>query len=402
MYTKYEKAARERYEELRTSIEHVQHHAQTERRDLTADELAEVRRYGGEAKELATRIEGMVEDREREEATREMAAKISDPDQETAINLATGRAHEASTRARFGAPSLLPTRAQSAALWRSAEQGGNVSLRIGDEIPDHLRALVTTSDTGLPSGEASMGRATARRLVEAAGIPRSATQGVRDVVFPVFGSGSAGLADEGSTKDEYDAISEGRATPQIIAVWTDFTMQAVGSLDSFEARLRAKHAAIMARREDELVVSSVLATSGIDTYEAGTGDAYSESLLAAAAQVMASDAAAEPNLAVVNPADVRRIFGGSTGDNGETPESRMRLSVHGMTVYPTSAVDEGKALVGAWPAVSSWVVGMDPVVKIDAMSGIKTNVITLLTEEAVALAIDEPSGFVDVTLTDPA
>lgn len=163
---------------------------------------------------------------------------------------------------------------------------------------------------------------------------------------PVFGAGSADVVTEGSAKPEYDAVTAGSATPAVIATATDFSRQLQLSHPAFEARLRTKLAALVARREDQLLVSTVSRTTGIGTHSAPTGESYSDSLLAVAAKVVDSDLAAEANLAVVNPADVVKIFGDATGSSCENPESELRLRLHGMQLYPSSAVSAGSPLVG--------------------------------------------------------
>ncbi len=81
---------------------------------------------------------------------------------------------------------------------------------------------------------------------------------------------------------------------------------------------------------------------------------------------MSSDVAAEPALAIVNPSDVVQIFGGATGTAGESPERALRLDLHGMRVYPSSAVTAGTAIVGAWSAAAHFVVGMRLTLLVDA------------------------------------
>jgi hypothetical protein len=118
--------------------------------------------------------------------------------------------------------------------------------------------------------------------------------------------------------------------------------------------------------------------------------------LDAAAMVCAGDVASEPNLAVVNPADVRAIVGTDVGTGGSaSPAFQSFLpTIHGMQIYPSNAISSGEILIGAWNVASRFIVGVPPVVLVDAVSGIKTNEVTILMEEAVQIAVDEPQGFV--------
>jgi hypothetical protein len=122
--------------------------------------------------------------------------------------------------------------------------------------------------------------------------------------------------------------------------------------------------------------------------------------MVAAGLVLDSDVAAAPDVALVNPADLALILpSDGTGSRGESPSADFRLTVAGMQLYPTSAVTAGSAIVGAFAAASRFVVGQAPTVMIDAVSQLKSNKITLLSEEAVTLAVDEPTGFVLVDLS---
>src|SRR5699024_2051224 len=121
-----------------------------------------------------------------------------------------------------------------------------------------------------------------------------------------------------------------------------------------------------------------------------------ESLLEAAAVVAGSDAAADANAAVVHPKDIRKVFKNAYGLSGETPQAELRLNIHGMAVYPSTAVDEGEALVGAWNAASKLIVGLQPTFMTDPYSQMKSNIVTVLGETAKNIAVFEPRGFAKV------
>lgn len=385
----------DRYNALRAEIEAVQTRAAAEHRDITEDELVQIRAAGDEAAALATEVTPYMEDHARANGVAALAAQLGHGDQAVATGFG-GADPYAGLGATEQVPNLMPTRAQVTELYRAVDE--QTTRRIDVQ---HTRATVVTADTGL--GVVTMSTAglrEPRRISSAAGLGVQRVQGIEGVSFPVFGAGAAVITAENAAKSVYDAVNPGTATPQVIAVWTDASRQALMSVSSFEARLRSKHAALIAKREDLLLVATVLGTTGIQTY-AGGANPYAESLLNAAALVLASDVAAEPNMAVINPADVALVFGTPTGKSGETPEAALRLSLHGMAVYVSTAITAGTALVGAWSASSRFIVGMTPTVLIDSMSGLKTNTVTILMEEAVALAVDEPTGFVSVDFVTP-
>ncbi|GAA2552144.1 phage major capsid family protein [Pseudonocardia hydrocarbonoxydans] len=386
-------AALTRYNSARDDTTEIQNRAKTEERDLTKEEVATIEGHVAAMNQMGPLIEQFAHEEKRTRAVADAAAAIDAGNRGELVDELV--------------PALVPGRTQLSEMLRSIDEQRThrwsvqperrgVSLAGGDA--EH-RALVTTSTTGAPvaAGGGTPLREP-RRIATAAGLPVQRVSGVEGVTWPVFGSADAAdIVAEGATKPEYDNITSATATPQMIAMWTDFTRQVGMTLPNFERRLQAKLSARVARREDVLMVARVLATTGIQTYAAGADQPFADSLLQAAALVLASDVAAAPNLAVVHPTDVVAIFGGSaTGTAGETPQSELRLDLHGMTVYPSTAVTAGTAIVGAWPAAAELIVGLPPTVFVDAVSGLKTNKITVLLEEAVTLGVTEPEGFVSV------
>jgi hypothetical protein len=403
-------AARVQYTHARDAADALLVRAEAEARDLTADELSEVEQHSRRARHAAARVEQLEAHQTRSRAVELAAHAVAhgEPVPGTAA-AAAGPGRRASD-----VPTLLPGAAQLAEMVRAASTDqGQHRWTVGDPVDGQtqhrpgaaslaggeVRAAVTLTGTGTPVTSIDGRPLTEpRRIAVAAGLPVTTVTGVSGAVYPIFGDAdSADVVAENALKPEYDAVTSGTATPQVIALWTDFTRQVDLTLPAFASRLRAKLAARVARREDVLMVARVLATSGIQSYTAPAAQPFKDSLLAAAALVMSSDVASAPNLAVINPADIVAIFGGSaTGADGTTPAEELRLNLHGLTVYPSTAVAAGTALVGAWAAAAEYVVGMRPTVLIDSMSGLKNNRITMLMEEAVTLAVTEPAGFVNV------
>lgn len=286
-------------------------------------------------------------------------------------------------------PALQPDADQVRQLHRAAL--GGQSLRT------EVRAVVTSALSGADqlTVPLSMPGRMERRIAAAGSLAVENVAGITSAAFPVFGAGDAGITAEGAAKTEYDTITAGTVTPQMITIFTDTTRQNVLTMLNFEAKLRSVLAAKVSRREDLLLAATVLADAGI---QALIGALSADAVLEAAALVAAGDVAAEPNLVLLNPADVPTVLGPDVGAGGSaSPGFEAFLPViHGMRVYPTTAVTAGEALVGAWNAAAHLVVGLAPTFLVDAVSGIKTNTITILLEEAVALAVDEPQGFVHI------
>ncbi|MBJ7452987.1 MAG: hypothetical protein JHC71_13030 [Blastococcus sp.] len=403
----FERARRDQYNAIRQTIAAVSELAQTEGRELTEAERAHVRSSEGQLEQIAAELALDETEHQRSASVAELANRVSTGD---AGFTGVGGAQPAPA-AELGVvdvvPALMPGPVQLAEMLRTVTEGQTAHRWTVDQPELHTRATLTTAQVGV--GVASAGAQPLReprRISTAVPLPVERVAGVEGLAFPVFGAGTADVDTEGTTKQEYAAVTPGSATPQMIAVWTDFTRQAALSMTSFEARLRGKHAALVAKREDVLMVSRLSGVVGAQTYVGATGSTpdYSDSLLAACGLVLASDVAAAPDIILVNPADLPLIYPAAIthGINGTAPDSAMRLELHGAVVYPTAAVSAGSAIVAALGASARFVVGLPPTVMVDAMSGLKTNTITSLMEEAVTLAIDEPSGVVLVDLVPPA
>lgn len=392
----YLKAKRQRYEEVREAIQAVQVTATREQRDLTEDELRQVERDAEQCCDLAAEIETLTEAEQRAQQVAEASASLNGGGEVERLG------SQPDPYAAFGGPpqtppKLMPTREQVAALVRAAHEQTALRVTTAPDAGDtHTRAVVGTAQTGQPAAplEGPQPREP-RRISAAANLIIQTVRGVEGVEYPVFGAGAADIAAEGTMKPEYAAITQGEARPAMISVYTDYTRQSLLSAAGFEQRLRQKQAALVAKREDALLVARVLNTPGIQTVTGTTP--LGNRLLHAAGLVVDSDVGAEPDLAIIHPDDVVTIFGDATGTSGESPEEQLRLSLYGMQVYVSSAVATGTALVGAWRAASRFIVGLAPTVLVDAVSGLRTNTVTGLTEEAVSLAVDEPSAFVSIT-----
>ncbi|MEQ7124715.1 hypothetical protein ABN034_09330 [Actinopolymorpha sp. B11F2] len=391
------KAQRERYERLRSNIAALQDAATRDGRDFSEDEVRQVNEQAAEARTLAASIEYLTDEDKRAEQVRELAARLDGGDGQVR-NLGGGEADPYGDE-QTGVPALMPSRAQVADMFRAVADGKPLRVTTGHAGVDHTRAVVTLAgDVGTPQTALSARTPIEpRRIALAANLTSEGVSGASGAVFPVFLAGAAGQTAENVAKTEYFNINPGTAAPKTLAVWTDFTRQASSSHTAFEGRLRQKLAALVAAQQDILLCAKVLGTTGIQV-QAATGDPMAQQLLVAAGKVAASDVGQAPDLVAVNPADLGKIMGAGVGNTPPGELAELHLTLHGMVVYPTTAITAGTALVGAWRAASRLVVGMSPTYMLDPYTQMKSNIITALLEEAVDLAVEEPSGFVNVDL----
>ncbi|ODU03335.1 MAG: hypothetical protein ABS81_14625 [Pseudonocardia sp. SCN 72-86] len=403
-------AARARHESIRTQLADLRERAEHEDRDLSQIELRHAEALTVEAEALLPQIESLTAI-ERRNATVDAAAVAvgttgvagarSAPAPGTASYVSLGGPGNDLYREMGGGlavPALMPSGTQLAEMLRHQAHGEQPRRWTIDQTVQH-RATIGTAQTGVGTDVATAARRFEPRRIATAvrGLAVEHVAGITGVAFPVFGAGAADIAAEGAVKPEYAAVTPGTAVPQVISVWSDYSRQAALSMPTFEARLRNKHAALVARREDKLLVSRLLGVTGAQSHVApAEGEPYSDAVLAAAGLVLDSDVAAAPDIVLANPADLPKLFPGATaqGLNGTTPDSELRLDLHGALVYPTGEVPAGTAIVAALAASARFVLGLAPVVLIDPVSQLKKNLVTLLTEEACTLAIDEPTGIV--------
>jgi hypothetical protein len=72
-----------------------------------------------------------------------------------------------------------------------------------------------------------------------------------------------------------------------------------------------------------------------------------------------------------------------------------------MVGLPLATQPAGFALIGAWAAGSTLVVGNRLTYVVDPFTGLKSNIVTVLAEEAVGLAVEEPGAFTSVDIVTP-
>jgi hypothetical protein len=297
-----------------------------------------------------------------------------------------------------GLPPLLPNREQVAELAQAVAERRPVRIAAARE-PGHTFATVTTTQTGRTrdylGGRAGLNPL---RIAELVGLPSDVVGWGGQAAFPIFGAGAAGQPAEGAAKTEYAAITPGTSTPQTIAVWTDMTAQAQ-SLENFEGKLRNKLARLVAIQENELLRATVAGAAGINSQSFTSGD-QAVQILRAAAGIEAVNGV-RPDLLLFNPADTAAIFGTAVSNAFPSEIAQLSVQVFGMVGLPMSTQPAGFALVGAWAAAATLVIGNGLTYFTDPYTQAKNNIVTLIAEEAVALAVEEPAAFTNVDIVTP-
>lgn len=412
MTSAYLEPARRRHAEVRAEVRTITDAAQRAGRDLTADELGRVTTLAGEANRLAEAIEGMAREDARAGAVaasavgahrgegqadgddylrgaRPLGSSMGAAGVESLGALGAGAAQ---VPAAAAVPALLPSAAQAAEQiehMRSREMARRWAVD-----GDHERAAVTTANAGYAALTIPpRGTQEPRRIAVAAGLPVEEVEGYVALSWPVFGPGAADVVAELATKPAYTAVTTDTARPVTIAITSEFSTQTDLTVPGYRTALQRKLAQFVAKRENALVVAQVVAAAPAQM-TAPTGQRPADSLLAAAATIV-DDAEVPPTMALVNPADVVRILGGegASGPNGEAPAAGLRLAVAGLDLFPTSLVAAGSAIVGAWAAGMTFILGQRPTLLVDPFTKMDTNVIRVRLEEGVTAVLHDKTTF---------
>jgi hypothetical protein len=303
-------------------------------------------------------------------------------------------------RAQFGVmsgpPSLLPDDTGMAELFTAIRERRAVTVT----TPDASFATITTTQSGRDTQLIGVTqRSGPRRIAELGAIPTEDVEWGSSAAFPIMGAGTPPAATaEGVAKPEYSAITAGTATPQTIAIWTDLSNQAL-SMANFEVKLRNKLARLVATGENEILRAKVAGTAGVVTQTFVAGDQAVQILRAAAIIEAALNERAD--LMLFNPADTLAIFG--TAVSNAAPQELAALSVQlfGMLSLPMATQPAGFVTMGAWSAGSRLVVGLRPRYFTNPFTQAKNNITTIMLEEALDLAVEEPEAFRIVDIVTP-
>jgi HK97 family phage prohead protease len=292
--------------------------------------------------------------------------------------------------------SLMPDDEQVEELRQAVLNRAPVRIEV-DSRPLETFAVVSTTDTGR-TVDYLRGRAGLNpiRIADLVGLTQVVVGPGGDLAFPIFGAGAAGTVAEGGAKPEYDAVSAGQETPDVVAVWTDMTDQAQ-SIEGFESKLRNRLARLIAIEENDNLRTSAQAGANTQAFTAGNQDVQ---ILRAAASIQAA-LGVTPDLLLYNPADTATIFGNSVSNASPQEIAELSVRMFGMLSLPLSGQAAGHVLVGAWAAASTLAVGRGLTYQTDPFTGMKNNVVTLLGEIQTALAVEEPTAFTDVDIVTP-
>jgi len=272
--------------------------------------------------------------------------------------------------------------------------------RRGVRVATPMNATVTTTQTGRPASPLGVtGRGGPIRIAELAGISSEQVEWGGSSMFPILGAGTPPTATgEGSAKPQYDAVTPGTATPQTLAIWTDLSNQAL-SIPNLELKLRNKLARLVASGENNLLRAKVVGTTGVITQAFTAGDQAVQILRSAA--IIEADMNQRPDLFLYNPADTATIFGTAVSNAAPAEIAELSVQLFGMLSLPVNAQTAGFVTMGAWSAGSRLVVGLPPSYATDPFTAMKSNLTTVLLEEAVDLAVEEPAAFRIVDIITP-
>jgi len=243
--------------------------------------------------------------------------------------------------------------------------------------------------------------------------------------IPVTGNAVEYVRDTSSTPGAAVEVAEGSAKPETtytwelvtdtvktIAHWMDITRQALEDEGQLRALAEQKLLFGLKYRIDGQIINGngtspnirgILNTSGINTYNTGTGndEARIFSLRKAKTTVRMDEYAA--NTAVLSPEDWQLIEL-STDDNGAfrvTPNVQENLTprIWGMTVIESTAIATGTSLIGDFQLGAALYDRMQPALYITDSDGDKfrSNIMTLLAEVRVGVAVFRPAAFCAIT-----
>src|SRR5262245_4977920 len=266
-------------------------------------------------------------------------------------------------------------------------------------VAELVNAALSTTQTGRPTVYLGGGGPPQPvRIAEIAGIPteRGLEWGAT-TSFPVFGAGAAGIAAEGGAKTEYAAVTAGTVTPSVVNAYTDVSDQAY-SLASFVTKLSNQLARIIAIRENQLLRDTAAAAAATQAFTAGE---QSVQILRAAA-VIEADVGVRPDVLLFNPANTALVFGTAVGNTpGLSDLAELSMRIFGMRAFPMTAQTADFVTLGAFGGCSRLVEALPLTYITDPYTLMKTNQTTILAEEAVGLAIEEPLGFKIVDIVTP-
>lgn len=210
---------------------------------------------------------------------------------------------------------------------------------------------------------------------------------------------TAGVVAEGVAKpDSGLAITPVDVTMQKLATWTRVSAELLADFGSFVNVIRTELTRAVVAEENAQLTGTLLAAPGLGT-GTGTGDgidAAADAIAGLQAQGIAPDAI------VVSPgrlATIRKAQA-ANGSYVVDPLTAGPQQLHGLRVVPTPELADAELLVGAF-ADAGIVYVRESVSVLTGYTGddFRENMVSLVAEERLALAVTQPARVVNVTMT---
>lgn len=219
--------------------------------------------------------------------------------------------------------------------------------------------------------------------------------------------GTIGTTAQGAKKPQISTSFEGKTLPlSKIAAYIKETDEIINDAPFLASEVENTLIAELAKARNAHIINAVEATSGIgaETYD-GTTVTFADGILASILKIK-SDSAYDANVVIVNPADLYTLLT-KKDDNGQYygggyfvgPYGNGALaipaSIWGVSIFASSEITQGQALVCAREAVKVWSKGgVDVKLYEQNEDDALYNRVTLLGEQRLAAAVVDLKGVV--------
>lgn len=223
--------------------------------------------------------------------------------------------------------------------------------------------------------------------------------------------------------DQADVVGEGGQKPLSDPVYTAVvepvrklahyllvSEEALTDLASFADLLEAEALVGLVNKESQQILSGtgaavpatggtqftgLLNTSGILTYTPGAAEPRFDSLLTGVTNLANGSAFAEAKQIIMHPTDYKTMLLSRTAGSGEFLVNDMVGMLP--TIYRTTRIPAGTALVADLAAAARIYMRLTPTVKVDPYSASTTNQVKVIVEERFALTVPRPTALLKVT-----
>lgn len=229
--------------------------------------------------------------------------------------------------------------------------------------------------------------------------------------YVLTGGTAAAPVAEGALKPESTVAATLRTLPITkIAHWAGATSEVMADFPSFNQVLENELVAGLILAESAQILSGngtapnmlgVLNTPGILTRVVTAGSDPLVALAGAVAQLRSGASYANPTAIVMNPADLSAIQVLKSSGSGEfvagSPFDSGPVSIWGVRVVQTTAMPAGTALAADFNSLGVLYSREGVTVKVDPYSLMTTNVVRVVVEERLAVAVVRPAAAIKVT-----